>query len=768
MQHNRIIKLADNGNHAAQTIRMLSDRVDARSLSESTPSKWVTVTRTGTFHDPRYGSFEITHEHLLSMVANFEANTYGQDIVLDLAHRPQEGAAGFIRQLSIEGNGNSYKLRALVAFTPHGIDAVKNKGFIYLSAEYSENFIDNEQRQEHGPLLIGAALTPRPVIKNLDPVQLAESDPDGGPMLVSDRMIHLLSEETHTMNEFLKRLKAALEAKKLAESIVTKLCETFKTVATPMATDELRRELMESFISTGDDIARQLAEAGSAGATIQLSMQAPASGGLTAADVTRILAEAQAATDATARQLAETRDARVGQFTKLLADAKLEGLTEDENKMLAAASELISAEMSAEQVQKLAEQQITVGNQLAASRQLASMGYRHPGAVGSVRISMDESNSVKSLQEKILVGLRGSYVHSTGKLTLAEKPHPFVDKVLAVFDQMHAPRLHAEHKALAGGTTGMVDTNLPVGFQRTVIREALSDLRVLELVQTLTDPSATITTQIPYETRDTSAVMNDGIVYEGQPIHRASVGQQMDTAYILPMKLAMLISNEVMHFTRASAIDWDAYARNVESNARVMRELIVRRICNELQRSYDSFAALDITNEGIDAQLNGSRHTIKTAQFPIVRPHQQRDLQGNVVGAAENPITVRLNGVAISAYNGSGTQSAGTYYRVTNYNLGYIQFVSELGVPVTPPNAAGADNVSYSYATNILKFDIDNGAVDQEIHLNGLLRAIGAQKAMMKDDRYVSPDYLLMSNTLNDTCTNADQFVTSQKKNIHI
>ena len=106
----------------------------------------------------------------------------------------------------------------------------------------------------------------------------------------------------------------------------------------------------------------------------------------------------------------------MGQFTKLLADAKLEGLTEDENKMLAAASELISAEMSAEQVQKLAEQQITVGNQLAASRQLANMGYRyrHPEAVGSVRISMDESNSVKSLQEQILVGLRGSYVHSTG------------------------------------------------------------------------------------------------------------------------------------------------------------------------------------------------------------------------------------------------------------------------------------------------------------------------------------------------------------------
>ncbi|MFX5714361.1 hypothetical protein ABTE40_21690, partial [Acinetobacter baumannii] len=79
-----------------------------------------------------------------------------------------------------------------------------------------------------------------------------------------------------------------------------------------------------------------------------------------------------------------------------------------------------------------------------------------------------------------------------------------------------------------------------------VIREALSDLRVLELVQTLTDFQATTTTQIPYELRDTSAIVNDAIVFEGKPIPPAGIGQYMDTAYILPMKLAMVITNEVV------------------------------------------------------------------------------------------------------------------------------------------------------------------------------------------------------------------------------
>ncbi|WP_457840932.1 hypothetical protein, partial [Staphylococcus aureus] len=81
----------------------------------------------------------------------------------------------------------------------------------------------------------------------------------------------------------------------------------------------------------------------------------------------------------------------------------------------------------------------------------------------------------------------------------------------------------------------------------------------------MNDFQATTTTQIPYELRDTSAIVNDAIVFEGKPIPPAGIGQYMDTAYILPMKLAMVITNEVVHFSQASAINWDAMARNIES-----------------------------------------------------------------------------------------------------------------------------------------------------------------------------------------------------------
>ena len=769
MKTARIFRL-EAGAHEG-VMRFLGDRVDARSLAEGRKTAVVTVTRTGNFYDPRYGEFEITREMLLAMVRNFEAGVYGQKIVLDLAHRPQDGAAGFFKRLFLDGN----KLRGEVEFTEFGIDAVKKRGFIYLSAEFSDNFVDNEQRKEHGPTLLGAALTPRPVIKRLDPVQLSEEALDGAPTYLSDKVSKFLQEElTMTLKELMEKLRKKLSEFNLAEAIINQLISSYEAVASQMANEEMQRTLMSEFVTQGGAIAKQLAESGGGDQTIKLDFtglnealekMGQASSGLSEDDVRRLMEEQARKQAEDAKKLAEQREARVAQFHKLLDEAEgLKSLSEDQRKTLTEAADLITAEMTEDQVKALAEHQIKLGNQMSVSVQLSGLGYGTPA--GQVHIQASDANEIRSLQEEIITHLRGTAQHTTGALILCDqdKEHPFVTRVLAEFDRLHAPRLHNERKLLAGGTTGIADTNLPAGFQRTVIREALSDLNVLNLIQTLTDFGATATTDIPYEKRDTSAVMNNGIVYEGQPIHRASISQEMDLAYILPMKLAFLISNEVMHFSRASQINWDAYARNVESNARVMRELIVRRICNELQRAADAYSPVAGANEAIGTQLDGATGTIKTANYPIVRPHQERDLKGSTIGSPENPITVRLNGSAISEYDGSGTQAAGTYYRVTNYNLGYIQFVDETGAPATPPNSAGADDISYSYATNVEKFDLDNGTVELATHLDGLLRAVGSRKAVLANDRFVVPNFQLMSYTLNNTITGARSFEAQAKR----
>jgi len=110
------------------------------SLEQGRRTSVVTLTRTGTFHDPRYGESDISREMLLGMVRNFEVGIYGQDIFVDVSHRHQEGAAGKLLSLFVEGN----RLRGEVEWTDYGRQAIQERGFQYLSAEFHENWKDNE------------------------------------------------------------------------------------------------------------------------------------------------------------------------------------------------------------------------------------------------------------------------------------------------------------------------------------------------------------------------------------------------------------------------------------------------------------------------------------------------------------------------------------------------------------------------------------------------------------------------------------------------
>lgn len=737
--------------------RLISGKLNTLQLTEQ-GRRSVTITRAGTFWDPRYGEFEITRALLAEMVRNFDARTYGQDIHIDVAHRPEDGAAGKIVRLWIDGD----RLMAEVDWTPYGRQAITERGYQYLSAEYAENWIDNERRQPHGAVLQGAALTIRPVIKRLDPVQLSE--PTGLHQALANQ---LTQEAKTTMNKYLQNLLKRLGELHLADKVVGQLGDAFTAASKTLGDDDAALgELVNRMVDTGKTLAETLGEKP---ATIHLTIQPQATlekiegkESLSEEDVKRILAEQQAAAAQIAQQQATTLATLKTQFhTAIEQAAGLKSLGDAERQILLSAEALIQPGMTPEQVRALAEQQIKVGDQWVIQRQLADLGWQGRG-VGSTRIQMGADQAPKRLQAAIDKALHESLPYGNGRLRLTEetKLKPGVRRILALFDQQHGAQLDAEARHLAdGGATTIGSISVPAGFQRTVIREALSDLAILDLVQMLTDPNAQATTQIPYETRLSGTILNDGIVYEGAEIPRASIEQRMDTAYINGMKLSMKVSNEVLHFSGASLIDWDAYGRNVESNSRLMRELVCRRIANEMQRSADAYAATAVTGESLTTLLDGDASLIKTVNFPIVRPMQYRDLQGNAIGSVQNPIAISINGSAISPWNGSGAQSAGTYWTVENYNLGLIRLVDETGAPVTPTYTAGTTTIGYSYATNVVKFDLKLPASTAlEDHLNGALRTIGARKAMLSASRYITADFQLMSPTLNDLLTNARQF----------
>ncbi len=726
------------------------------NLEEGKTTSWVTVTRTGKFSDPRYGQFEISREMLLSMVRNFDARTYGQDIFIDVSHRPDNGAAAKVVKLAVEGD----RLRALVEWTPYGVDAVKNKGYQYLSAEFHENWQDNEKGAKHGAVLLGAGLTVRPVIKRLDPVLLSEASGDTPTYLHPELQTTLLQEIKIMWKELLKQLTEKLGSLKLAEAVIKSLTDAFETAVKPVTEEVAAKALMEAFAESGKQLAAQIGDK-----VVQLAIQVPdIKTGLTADDVTRILAEARTKEAADAKALAEARDGNL----KLLSDTinAAAGLDEAMKKQLAdEVADLVTSTMSADQVKKLAETQIRHGNEVAAARKLSSMGYQFPQ--GSVHITVDDSNEVKALQEEVDKRIFGRmpahrrYALSNGAPVDANRA--LVEEALALYDAQNGLRLHEEyraHKRLASGDSLVSDVAVPAIFERTVIREALYQMVGLGLCDVGTGAFSTVM-QIPYSYRDTGAAGASGTrKYEGQAVARAAVKQAIEEARPIPQKLSFEVSDELRYLAGNGQINFDIVAENARNASRIIGEDSEGLIFNEHLNAADQYGATAVSNEAV-ATADGTKKIFVLDQFPVVRPKKVYDLQGVQVGSTLYGITVTVAGAAKTEYDGTGTQAAGLYWTI-NYNLGELTFVSELGVPTAPANTS-AIVASYTYTTNVHKWDSDLGSLTVDAKYDDFLYRFGLRKTVIEDRAHMA-NVGIMSGTLMTQIEQAKQFGANSKR----
>lgn len=719
------------------------------------PTSWVTVTRTGNFRDPRYGEFEISRPMLSAMVENFNKRVYGQDIFIDVAHEPSGGAAGKIVELAVDGS----KLRARVEWTPYGVDAIRNRGFIYLSAEYHENWQDNESLAKHGPVLLGAGLVIRPCIKKLDPIQLAEDWTGDVPTLMHpDLSTKLLQELNMKWAELIKALKEKLTATKLADMVVAQLVATAEKTLGSVTDEATAKALITSFEATGLKLAEQI---GSQVVTLSIEMPKSAAG-LTEEQVRQLLEANERERAEAARKLAEQSTANV----KLLSDTigAAEGLDDALKKELTdAVRDLVTPDLTEEQVKKLAAAQIASGNRIAAASKLAQLGFQR---AGTPHITVDDSNSVKALQEAIdkRVGLAGLPDHRRYARTggaLPPENREFAEKVLAEYDAANARQLRAEHKMLAAGDGLVSDVSVPSIFERTVIREALYGLIGLQFVDTGTLPFAS-SALIPYSYRDSTAASRSSTrKYEGQAIARAGVKQTSDTAYPIPQKLAFEVSDELRYLTSNGQLDWDAVAENVRNASRIVGEDTEKLIFDEVLDASDQYATATRTDEAI-ATADGTKTIFCTDYFPVVRPKKVYDLQGNQVGSTLYALTVKTNSVARSEYDGTGTQSAGLYYSM-NYNTGEISFVTELGAASAPTNGH-AVTASYTYSTNVKTWDTDLGADNVEDKYQDLLYYYGLRKDVIENDRYHMANFGLMSGSVRTAMEQAKSFMANFSK----
>lgn len=754
-RHIRLSEDDDDGKCGRQDgiTRFLSQRIE---LAEGQKQTWVTVTRTGTFTDPRYGEFSITPIHLQQMVDNFNKRVLGQDVFLDVEHRPTNGAAAKFIKLSVE-NG---RLRALVEWTPYGMEAVQERGFAYLSAEYHENWTDNEGAAPHGCVLLGAGLTTRPVIKKLEPVMLSLEDAgtDGVRYAVSPQLLKSLTESTD-MN-YLEQLKAKLLAMGITGDALTKLLAHAKTQLDGAGDDGAKcLAIVSSLEQAGKVLAEQMDALRAAGVTNPPAITLSIPQGVdVAGEVARLLAEREAANTNAATAM--------GAKLKLLSDTIAAGDTTLTPEGVKTLSDEVAVHVTAvstdDQVKALAQMQINFAKQLSAAHKLASLGYNPPG--GNVQISVDSSNSIKSLQATIdrrlgYDAMSPARRHEATRGVLLEENKRFAERALAQFDAANGHRLDAEHRALAAGTGSVSDTSVPVIAERTVLREALYNLVSLNFMNVGTAPFANVIT-IPYSYRDTTAAGANALRrYEGQGIRNAGVIQTSEEARPLPQKLAFQLSEEMRMLLGASVIDFDPVSENIRNIIRIVGEDTEALNCNELVYSSDEFGATAFTDT-LTAQVNGTNTVFVTTKFPVVRPRKVYDIKGAQQGATLNALTVTLNAVARAEYllpaDGSAL-AAGIYY-VMDWTMGELRFVDETGAVVVP-TAAWVLTVAGFYTTNAVKWDSDAVAnEDVKDRYDRLLTVIGTRKAVLSSDRYYNPNMILMSATLDNAVSQARSF----------
>lgn len=197
------------------------------------------VLREGTFQHPWFGAFEISQKMLGSFCNNFKKKILGVDIALDYGHNSGGEAAGWFTDLQTKMVDGKSCLYGTVKLTPTAQQKVMDKEYRYVSADFTEQYIDNENKNEFGPVLYGAALTNRPFVKDMDPV-----------MQLSEEILNEKQGENKMELELLRKENAELKAKLSEQETERKLLSdagltASKVVETIKAKDEEIKKLSE-------------------------------------------------------------------------------------------------------------------------------------------------------------------------------------------------------------------------------------------------------------------------------------------------------------------------------------------------------------------------------------------------------------------------------------------------------------------------------------------------------------------------------------------
>lgn len=166
-------QLAEGGKEGmGETLNYLVN-LSELDFTDENNSKWIHALPVGMFKHPLLGDMDLTSDRLHRFAESFKKNPRQIDLSIHYGHKIDGGeeAAGWVKDVEARNDGLWY----FVEFVPDAIQKIKEKKFKYFSAEFQGLWKD-PTGNVHEDVLFGGALTNRPFMKGMVPINLSEGD----------------------------------------------------------------------------------------------------------------------------------------------------------------------------------------------------------------------------------------------------------------------------------------------------------------------------------------------------------------------------------------------------------------------------------------------------------------------------------------------------------------------------------------------------------------------------------------------------------------
>jgi phage I-like protein len=145
--------------------------VDLSGIEFDEAGTWIQAMPLGSYEHPIHGTIDITPERVKQFAANVKAKVRGQDLDIDYDHKSKrDDASGWVKDADARTDG----LWLFVEWTKEGFQKLRDKAYKYFSPEFQDEWTNPANKQKYTDVLFGGALTNRPFLKGILPINLSE------------------------------------------------------------------------------------------------------------------------------------------------------------------------------------------------------------------------------------------------------------------------------------------------------------------------------------------------------------------------------------------------------------------------------------------------------------------------------------------------------------------------------------------------------------------------------------------------------------------